>query len=66
MERVSKGRLFHTVGPVKEKDLSPKVFLFVAGHIKCIDIPIENFALSSEPQCCVFTSFRSKHYDGLY
>ena len=31
MERMSKGRLFQTVGPVKEKDLSPKVFLFVVG-----------------------------------
>ena len=31
MERMSKGRLFQTVGPVKEKDLSPKVFLFVIG-----------------------------------
>ena len=30
-ERMSKGRLFQTVGPVKEKDLSPKVFLFVVG-----------------------------------
>ena len=30
-ERMSKGRLFQTVGPVKEKDLSPKVSLSVAG-----------------------------------
>ena len=31
MERMSNGRLFQFVGPKKEKDLSPKVFLFVAG-----------------------------------
>ena len=31
MERISKGRLFQTVGPVKETDLSPKFCLFVAG-----------------------------------
>ena len=31
MERMSNGRLFQTVRPVKEKDLSPKGFLFVVG-----------------------------------
>ena len=31
MEPMSKGRLFQTVGPVKEKDLSPKVFLLLDG-----------------------------------
>ena len=31
MERMSKRRLFQTVGPVEEKDLSPKGFLFVVG-----------------------------------
>ena len=31
MERMSKGRLFQTVGSVKDDDLSPKVFLFVVG-----------------------------------
>ena len=31
MERMSNGRLFQTVEPVKEKDLSPKVCLFVVG-----------------------------------
>ena len=29
MERMSNGRLLETVGPMKEKDLCPKVFLFV-------------------------------------
>ena len=28
---MSNGRLFQTVGPVKEKDLSPKIVLFVVG-----------------------------------
>ena len=28
---MSNGRLFKTVGPVNEKDLSQKVFVFVAG-----------------------------------
>ena len=31
MEQMSKGRPFKTVGPVKEKDLSPKVILFLVG-----------------------------------
>ena len=31
MERMSHGRLLQTVGPVKEKDLSLKVFLFMVG-----------------------------------
>ena len=31
MEQISNRRLFQTMGPVKEKDLSPKVFLFVVG-----------------------------------
>ena len=31
MEHMPKRRLFHTVMPVKEKDLYLKVFLFVAG-----------------------------------
>ena len=31
MERMSNRRLFQTVGPVKEKNLSLKVFLFVVG-----------------------------------
>ena len=31
MERMSNGRLFQTAGPVKEKELSLKVFLFVVG-----------------------------------
>ena len=32
MERMSNGRLFQTVGPMKEKDLSLKVLLFVLAH----------------------------------
>ena len=31
MERMSNGRLFQTVGPVKEKVLFPNIFLFVVG-----------------------------------
>ena len=31
MQLLSNGRLFPNVGPGKEKDLSPKVFLFVVG-----------------------------------
>ena len=31
MKRMSKGRQFQTVWPEKEKDLSPKVCLFVVG-----------------------------------
>ena len=31
MQQMSNGRLFPNVGPGKEKDLSPKVFLFVVG-----------------------------------
>ena len=31
MERLATGKLFQTVGPLKEIDLSPKVFLFVVG-----------------------------------
>ena len=31
MERLATGKLFQTVGPLKENDLSPKVFLFVVG-----------------------------------
>ena len=31
MEPMSKGKLFKTVGPVNEKDLSSKVLLFVVG-----------------------------------
>ena len=31
MERMSKGRLLQTVGPMKEKDLSPTFFVLVFG-----------------------------------
>ena len=33
IEEMSKGTLFQTVGPVKEKNLSPEVFLFVVGTV---------------------------------